>query len=697
MKLRLAAALIAAAVLSGAPRVAAAPPRATPVRRPASRRPPPKPVKPAAAAPSAPTGFKARLGIASASRAIKSVEGAERVRGFERLGAVGTAAATELLAKSLEPGGAAKGFEDRLTVVRALARFASEPGPRQALARAMASATSGRADDAGETLVRDTAALALARSGHKDALEILGKALRQEGPIAASAARAVVAHPPLSLEPIVSARGAPTRTLVDALEALGDQRAFTTLRSWVKHGSSDLKGRAALALTRLGDFETVELARLWLSKHKKDTPLVVAATHILVVARAPEAGRALAALLENPDAAEAALELLPTARTPELLPVLEKRLAKADASSAPSLLGVIGRIGTPAAIALLEKQLKAPRHASAAAYALGTCPGDEARDALGRALLAPGTRRQAARASVIREALLGDRVPDLDATLRALIVSGDAADRAAGAWGIASRDPSLARTLLGRADPVVVRAAARAVRDPRTGVVAAERLATEKDPLTQTALAVSLAHESSAAHVPTAVVLELVESGGGAAAVAAKALAARDAEAERPQIERFAKSGDPLIRAHIALGLADSREPSAVGLMREMYRFEQDADVRHAVVTALSARRDRSRLETLKLAADLDGDERVRSAARLALAGARLAALPHGRATLWLTLTESGGSERHPPQARIGTQSGVALPVVADPDGHVLVTGLPEGPLSLRLAADALERQAGAR
>ena len=87
----------------------------------------------------------------------------------------------------------------------------------------------------------------------------------------------------------------------------------------------------------------------------------------------------------------------------------------------------------------------------------------------------------------------------------------------------------------------------------------------------------------------------------------------------------------------------------------------------------------------------------VRSAARLALAGARLAALPHGRATLWLTLTESGGSERHPPQARIGTASGVALPVVADPDGHVLVTGLPEGPLSLRLAADALERQAGAR
>ncbi|MCC6900953.1 MAG: HEAT repeat domain-containing protein [Polyangiaceae bacterium] len=697
MKLRLARALVAAAVLAGATSVAAAPPKTVPVRRPVSRRPPPKVPRPAATVQSAPTGLKARLGVARASRALKSSDVAERVRGFERLGAVGTAAASELLEKSLEPGGAAKGVEDRLTVVRALARRAAEPGPRQALARAMASATSGRADDAGETLVRDTAALALARSGHRDALEILGKALRQEGPVAASAARAIVAHPPRTLEPITSARGAPTRTLVEALEALGDQRAFSTLRSWVKHGSSELKGRSAIALTRLGDYETVELARLWLAKHKKDTSLVVAATQILVIARAPEAGRALGALLENPEAADAGLELLATARSAELLPVLEKRLAKADESSAPSLLGVIGRLGTPAAATVLSKHLATPRHSSAAAYALATCPAAEARDALARALAVPGTRRHAARAAVIREALLGDRVPDLDATLRALIVSDDAADRAAGAWGIATRDPGHARTLLGRADPVVVRAAARAVHDDRTAVVAAERLATEKDPLTRTALSVSLSRESSAAHVPTAVLIELVESGGAASAVAAKALAARDTLAERPQIERLSKSGDPLIRAHIALGLADSRDPSAVGLMREMYRFEQNADVRHALVTALSTRSDRSRLDTLKLAADLDGDERVQSAARLAVAGARLSALPRGRATLWLTLTESGGSAKHPPQARVGTPSGVALPVVADPDGQVLVTGLPEGPLSLRLAADALERQAEPR
>ena len=196
--------------------------------------------------------------------------------------------------------------------------------------------------------------------------------------------------------------------------------------------------------------------------------------------------------------------------------------------------------------------------------------------------------------------------------------------------------------MLGRSD-LGGRASGGTRRDERAGGErAAERLATEQDSLTRTALAISLLSESSAARVPTAVVVELVENGGAAAALAAKALASRDSEAERPQIERLSKSGDPLIRAHIALGLADSREASAVGLLREIYRFEQDADVRHAVVTALSRRSDRSRLRTLELAADLDGDERVRSAARLSLKGARLSPLPRGRSGLWLTLAASG-------------------------------------------------------
>lgn len=663
------------------------------------RRPPPpprvvpkrsvKPARPPGSPNVAPSSLKARQGYTTAARLIRSIAPAERVRGFERLGDVGTPAAMELLGKSLEPGGAAKRFEERLTVVRALAMRASQDGPRQALARAMASSSTGRADDPGEVLVRDTAALALARTGDERALEILGKALRQEGPIAAAAARAILAHPPKNLGPVLTARGAPTRTLVEVLDALGDQRAFATLRSWVKHGSPELKGRAAVALTRLGDYETVELARLWLAKHAKEAPLAVAATSILLSAGTSDAGRALSALLKNEETSDAGLELSRQSRNAELLPLLTERLAKADDTGAPLLLGAIGRVGTPRAAERLFQELGSPRHGAAAAYALATCPGSDARALLARALGKTTTRRNAARAAVVREAVLGERVPDLDAALRALIVAGDAADRAAGAWGIATRNADDARALLGRADPVVVRAAARAALDERSANVAAERLANETDPLVRVALAISLVRESSARRVPTSVVLELVEGGGGAAAIAAKALATRDGESERPQIERLAQSGDPLIRAHVALGLGESKEPSAVGLLGEMYRFEQDADVRHAVVVALSRRTDRTRQATLRLAAELDGDERARSAARLALRGTRLSALPRGRSTLWLSLVDGGAKSGAPPEARIGTSSGASLPVVADPDGAIVMTGLPEGPLTLRLAADA--------
>lgn len=681
------------ALCLGAPSVAEAqlsprrpppPPRVVPKK-------PVKPVRPASSPNAAPSSLKARQGYTTAARLIRSTVPAERVRGFERLGEVGTPAAMELLEKSLEPGGAAKRFEERLTVVRGLAARASQDGPRQALARAMASSSTGRADDAGETLVRDSAALALARTGHDKALEILGNALRQEGPVAASASRAILAHPPKNLAPVLAARGAPTRTLVDLLEALGDQRAFAALRSWVKHGSPELKGRAAVALTRLGDYETVELARLWLAKQKYEAPLAVAATSILLSAGTSDASRALLGLLKREETSDAGLLLLRQSRDAALLPALTERLASADDSGAPLLLGVIGRVGTPRAAERLFQELGSPRHGAAAAYALATCPGSDARALLARALGARATRRNAARAAVVREALLGERVPELDATLRALIVAPDAADRAAGAWGIATRDADDARTLLGRSDPVVVRAAARAALDERSANVAAERLATETDPLVRVALAISLVRESSARRVPTRVIVELVEGGGGAAAIAAKALATRDGDSERPQIERLAQSGDPLIRAHVALGLGESEEPSAVGLLGEMYRFEQDADVRHAVIVALSRRADRTRRITLRLAAELDGDERVRSAARLALRGARLSALPRGRSTLWLSLVDGGAKAGAPPAARIGTSSGAALPVVADPDGSIVMTGLPEGPLTLRLAADAGE------
>jgi len=633
------------------------------------------------------------LGFAVATRLLKSDSAEERARGLERLGKVGTAAALELLAKNLEPGGA-KTFEERLTAVRALARQAGSPVARPALARIMASATTG--DDDSETLIRTTAALALARSGHPDALELLGKALRQEGPVASAAATALAAHPPRNLSPVVGARGALTSSLIDGLEQLRDQRAFATLRSFIKYGAPEHKAQAAIALTRLGDYETVELARAWLAREREPV-LRLAASQILSLARDPGAASAIAALLAKPETADAGIELALATPDPALVGALSTLLERATSGGAPDLIGAIGRAGGPAAAKRLAQELGKPERAPAAAYALALSPGPAALDTLERALTKSTTRRLAARAAVVRAVTLGETASGIEAALDALVVSTNAADRAAGAWGHATLSPRRAIVLLRRADPVVVRAAARAALTPQVAAAAAERLVGERDPLTRTALAISLASPEGARHVPTRVLSTLVEEGGAAAPVAARALAARDSEALRPQLRELFDSGDPWIRSHIALGLADSSDPSAVGLLAHRFRAEREAGVRHAIVVALSRRVESTRVSTLELAANLDPSTPVRQAARRALSGVRLTSLPKGAGSFWLQLVDSESLQGRQHSAVLGTTSGVALPVVADPDGLVCMGGLPAGPVSLRLAAAANESKASSR
>ena len=144
---------------------------------------------------------------------------------------------------------------------------------------------------------------------------------------------------------------------------------------------------------------------------------------------------------------------------------------------------------------------------------------------------------------------------------------------------------------------------------------------------------------------------------------------------------------------HVALGLAKSKDPSAVGLLERAYRFEQDADVRYAIVVSLSRRSEPTRMRTLDLAAELDGNRRVRTAARVAH-GSRLRPAETGNATFWAVLAESDGASGKEHPASIATPTGLALPVVADPDGLLTVGKLPSGPVTLRLAAEANESNA---
>jgi len=135
------------------------------------------------------------------------------------------------------------------------------------------------------------------------------------------------------------------------------------------------------------------------------------------------------------------------------------------------------------------------------------------------------------------------------------------------------------------------------------------------------------------------------------------------------------------------LGLARARDPDALGLIENAYRFEPDAGVRHAAVAALSRRSESVKLRPLMLAAELDASPLVREAARLALSGRTLGDGVGGPETLWLELAKNPGtSAQAQPALQVRAGAGLALPAVADPDGVVVLSGMDPAAVEVRLA-----------
>src|SRR5262245_33127780 len=193
--------------------------------------------------------LRSRVGIEATEPLLASEATELRQRAFEKLGAAGTSAALELLAEALEPGGAARTANERLVAVRALAPHAAEERARGALVRAMGGALTR--DEPAEIMVRQTAALALARSGDRNALQALAQALRQPGRVSEAARRALRAHPPKAFEPLLSARGVPTPALAGLLGDLKVPRGKELLQTLAQTGAPALRAEALLALQRI--------------------------------------------------------------------------------------------------------------------------------------------------------------------------------------------------------------------------------------------------------------------------------------------------------------------------------------------------------------------------------------------------------------------------------------------------------------
>ncbi len=623
------------------------------------------------------------LGAPAAERLLASDASRDRLRGLARLSGLGTPRAVDLLARALDPGGAAHGAEEHLAAVRALAPHAKLPPARDALVRALSSPPVEV--DAGplSAWVQSASALALAKTQDPAALSALGRALRKPGHAAELTRDALLANPPQDLGPILRAPGAPTKELCDALGELGDLRAETFLREVVRRGAPEARAAAALALLRFGSTEVVELARHWL-KAERQPVLIAAAVEILARRGTADAGAALAELASNEATRQLALGLfLLTDGSVPAPATLEPDMAGARA---PALLELFAR-GGAWTVPRLERALQNSASAGLAIYALSRAPGGRARARLERAVAEPRLRALALRALALRHARLGEDAGFLNKLLPGALGSSEPNERAAAAFAHALLEPSTLAQQLTATDAVMVRAAARLATSGAGARAAVQRLLHERDPVLQVALSIGLADADAAELAPTPLLLELTHGAGPASLLAAAALSARKDADLLPLVRELLTSGDPWLRAHTLLGLSRARDPDALGLIENAYRFEPDASVRHAAVVALSRRPESVKLRTLTLAAELDASRAVREAARLALAGQTLTDGVVGSETLWLELSKNPGlSAAAVPVSLVRAGDGLALPLLADPDGVVVGAGTDPARLEVRLA-----------
>jgi len=639
-------------------------------------------------------GLEARSSTFQASRWLGSDEDGEREKALKRLGLASDAQGIDLLIRAVQPDGQARSPRLRLVAMRSLARFLDDAAVRRALVTLMSGA--GQPPEAAErpieVLVREGAAMALARSGQPDALIVLGKALRQGGPTGQAAAKALTAYPPKQIAALLTTPGAASTNLVEVLAAIKDQRAFNALRSYVTRGSLEVRARATLALTELGHMETVALARHWLQNDTTDDTLKLAGVEVLSMAGTDDAAKHLSKLFDDEEQRDTAARLAFDMPNPRYLPALDRALGHASAREQSLLLGAMGRAGGADAARLLAGRLDSAEFGPEAAYALALSPGPDAERALVRGLEAPKTRRLCARALSMRARALGSEASELRPALRALIAEKDPADRAAGAFGLSALSPTLAAALVTWKDKAVVIAAARTATYGEGALSAARRLANEPNPSLALALSNALNSASARKLVPSSKLHELIQGGSAAASLAARALGARLQGRGDQFADELSRHPSAEMRAEFALGLGEAPAPAATGLLFEIYEFETDPRVRRAIVAAASQRPEASRQRILELARALDPDEQVRQLALLATRGHALAQAPIGYQTFWLTLSTSSPSGSEPPRSLakmpvvVQGPRGHTLVALPDSDGFVGLIGLDSGPLRYVLA-----------
>ncbi|MBX3192463.1 MAG: HEAT repeat domain-containing protein [Labilithrix sp.] len=684
---------------------------------------------PAAPATTAPGNVRAHVGTDFAARLLRSIDPDERIRGIQRAAAIGSPEAIALLIQATEGSPVVRSdARALLELARALSRFAEQeraraalllivnaghPGLAGRLARSSEASSFEEGDPVARTeLARQTAAIALARSGNDRGLEQLYGVARSTASGQAAAMHALTLSPPRDPGFFGNAGAALPAPVVRMLGQLGDLRALDVLHAAARTTDPNVRGAAIVSLAELGDERAIALARSAIAE--SDARLRAAAGEAFVLLVAPERFKAVAALVADEATTSIGVRLAERVYHPEITKLLAARaLEHTDGDLRAAAIRALGRSPeNAAATALAVPSLLAdPVFGYQAALALARSPAPNALE-LVTALASGKLAGLGVRAYVVRALVRGERSAAADAVLARLASSRNGRERALGVFGRVALGDASPEASLADPDAQVRRAAAMGTLgrpSNKTSQMLLSRLAKEPDPVVRQLLAFGLESGDPDGLVTTTSLVDRAESGGADAPLAVYALTRRADEPLARKVGQLLASKDAVIRAHAARGLALSALPDASGRLAGAYAYETDVTVRRAIVAALAARTQDAnapaRKTTLEIASQLDPDGPTRQAARRAVLGvaATGALVPRGSAfveTAWLRLTEgasapSGGGSL----ALVGSlvrSDGVAVPLAFDDEGFAIVSGLPPGEARLVLAPRLPSYKAGA-
>ena len=668
--------------------------------------------------PAAVTSLKAHFGLDVALRLLRSSDPEERLRGVQRAAAIHSPEGLDLLQRtvgnkapgeSLAPEGVAR-LDPRalLSAVRGLADWIDHPTARAALAaiasappaalltRTSATMSDPLADDtqAGErvALARRQAALALATSDNPLAVEALWAAVRAGGAGQDVALEALRIHPP-SAPSVFGGAGPTTPAMVALAGNVGDLRALDAILIVADSGTLPVRVAALSALGSVGDTRGIEAARI--AAHDPEPAVRIAAAKALVWLETADAAKRVEELVADN---RTVLEGLNLGQDVQDEGVTKAAAARAVASSNSAIrtaaVALLGRQTNPLALQALAALVGDSSLQGHAAYALARSPSAGALATIETVSRQASLRRVAARAYFVRRYTRGARSAPLDALLVSLASSTDGRDRALATEARVALGETPLQRALTDADARVRRGAAMgalARPTPSSLETSMRRMAEERDEPTRVVLAAGLIDGDPTGLLAGSTLAALATGGGADAPLAAYALAQRADDSPIPVAEKLLGSRDPIVRAHVARGLAANQAPDATGRLAGAYCWEGNADVRRAIVAALASRSSEAgsavRRDTLQLAADLDPDDVTRETARRALEGKEASRADLVREVAWIQLTAAEGASLPSGETAILVRSdGLAVPIAFDEDGYALVPGVPPGSAHLRMA-----------